>query len=60
MTKKILVIHQGALGDLVLNFPALVSLKHEKKASVALLCSSELGKTAHELNIVDAHFSLES
>ena len=60
MTKKILVIHQGALGDLVLSFPALVSLKHERKASVALLCSSDLGKTAHELNIVDAHFSLES
>jgi len=60
MTEKILVIHQGALGDLVLNFPALVSLKQEKKASVALLCSSDPGKIAHELNVVDVHFSLES
>ena len=60
MTKRILFIHQGALGDLVLNFPALVSLKHERKSSVALLCSSDLGKIAHELNVVDAHFSLES
>jgi ADP-heptose:LPS heptosyltransferase len=60
MMEKILVIHQGALGDLVLNFPALVSLKQEKKASVALLCSSDPGKTAYELNVVDAHFSLES
>jgi heptosyltransferase-3 len=60
MREKILVIHQGALGDLVLSFPALVSLKQEKKASVALLCSSELGKIAYELNVVDAHFSLES
>jgi heptosyltransferase-3 len=60
MREKVLVIHQGALGDLVLNFPALVSLKQEKKASVALLCSGELGKIAHELNVVDAHFSLES
>jgi ADP-heptose:LPS heptosyltransferase len=60
MTEKILVIHQGALGDLVLNFPALVSLKQEKKALVALLCSSDLGKIAYELNVVDAHFSLES
>jgi len=59
MTEKILVIHPGALGDLVLSFPALESLKHEKKASVALLCSSEVGKIAHELNVVDAHFSLE-
>lgn len=60
MREKVLVIHQGALGDLVLNFPALVSLKNEKKAFVALLCSGELGKIAHELNVVDAHFSLES
>ena len=60
MTKKILVIHPGALGDVVLSFPALVSLKHEKKASVALLCSSDSGKIAHELNVVSAHFSFES
>lgn len=60
MREKILVIHQGALGDLVLNFPALLSLKQEKKASVTLLCSSGLGKIAYELNVVDTHFSLES
>lgn len=59
-TEKILVIHQGALGDLILSFPALVSLKNERKASVALLCPSELGKMAHELNIVEAYFPLES
>jgi ADP-heptose:LPS heptosyltransferase len=59
MMEKILVIHQGALGDLVLNFPALVCLKQEEKASVALLCSSDLGKTAYELDLVDAYFSLE-
>jgi ADP-heptose:LPS heptosyltransferase len=60
MTKKILVIHQGALGDLVLCFPALVSMKYEREASVTLLCSNELGKIARELNIADAYFSLES
>ena len=60
MRKKVLVIHQGALGDLVLSFPALLSLKQEKKAFVAILCSSDLGRIAHELNVVDAHFSLES
>jgi len=59
MKKKILVIHQGALGDLVLIFPALMSLKHEEKASVALLCTNGLGKIAHELNVVNEHFSLE-
>ncbi|UCD86298.1 MAG: glycosyltransferase family 9 protein [Desulfobacterales bacterium] len=60
MKEKILIIHQGALGDSVLNFPAFISLKRERKASVALLCSSELGKTARALNIVDALFSLEN
>ena len=60
MTKKILVIHPGALGDVVLSFPALVSLKHENKASVALLCSSDSGKIAHKLNVVSKRFSFES
>lgn len=60
VTKKILVIHQGALGDLVLSFGVLVSLKHEMKASLTLLCSSKLGKVAHELNVADAYFPLES
>ncbi|MBW1895775.1 MAG: glycosyltransferase family 9 protein [Deltaproteobacteria bacterium] len=60
MTEKILVIHQGALGDLVLSFPALISLKDEKKAFVCLLCKDELGKLAHKLGVVDAYFSLES
>ena len=60
MKEKILVIHQGALGDLVLSFPALVLLKHRKKASVALLCPSGSGKIARELNVVDGHFPLES
>ncbi|MBW1740360.1 MAG: glycosyltransferase family 9 protein [Deltaproteobacteria bacterium] len=60
MREKILVIHQGALGDLVLSFPALLFLKQEEQASVAILCSNGVGKIAHELNIVDAHFPLES
>jgi ADP-heptose:LPS heptosyltransferase len=55
-----LVIHQGALGDLVLSFPALISLKNEKGSFVCLLCKEELGKMAHKLGVVDAHFSLES
>ena len=60
MTKRILVIHQGALGDLVLNFPALLSLKHEGEVSVDLLCSGDLGKIARELDVADAYFPLES
>jgi heptosyltransferase-3 len=60
MTRQILVIHQGSIGDLVLSFPALLSLRHDKNVSVGLLCSSGLGKIAYEQNLVDAYFSLES
>jgi heptosyltransferase-3 len=57
---KILVIHQGALGDVVLSFPALASLKQEKDTSLALLCNNQVGKIAQELRVVDAHFPVES
>jgi heptosyltransferase-3 len=60
MREKILVIHQGALGDLILSFPALLSLKSQNKASVSLLCKEELGKMACRLGVADTYFSLES
>jgi ADP-heptose:LPS heptosyltransferase len=60
MTKEILVIYQGSIGDLVLSFPALLSLSQQENVSVGLLCSSGLGKIAYEQNLVDAYFSLES
>jgi heptosyltransferase-3 len=60
MTEKILVIHQGALGDVILSFPALVSLKVERGASVDILCKDQVGRMAHEFGIVDARFPVES
>jgi heptosyltransferase-3 len=57
---KILVIHQGALGDVVLSFPALSALRQEKGAALALLCNNQVGKIAQELGVADAHFSVES
>ena len=60
MREKILVIHQGALGDVILCFPALRSLKQGTGASVALLCNDQVGKIAHELKIAEAHFPVES
>ncbi len=59
MNENILVIHQGALGDVILSFPALRSLKQEKDASVTLLCKDQVGRIACELGVVDAHFPVE-
>ena len=60
VNEKILVIHQGALGDVILSFQALRSLKRERNASMALLCKDQVGRVAHEFKIVDAIFPIES
>jgi ADP-heptose:LPS heptosyltransferase len=60
VSEKILVIHQGALGDVILSFPALESLKRERSAFVALLCKDQVGRMARELGVVDGHFPVES
>ncbi|MDY6955022.1 MAG: glycosyltransferase family 9 protein, partial [Thermodesulfobacteriota bacterium] len=60
MSEKILVVHQGALGDVILSLPALQSLKEERNASVALLCQGQVGRMAQESGVVDAHFPVES
>ena len=60
MSKNILVIHQGAVGDVILSFPALRCLKQEKNASVALLCKDQVGRIACELSVVRTHLPIES
>lgn len=59
MNKKLLVMHQGALGDLILCFPALLSLKREHDAAVSLVCRGGPGRLAQWLGVVDAHFEAE-
>ncbi|MDY6989392.1 MAG: glycosyltransferase family 9 protein [Thermodesulfobacteriota bacterium] len=59
MSEKILVVHQGALGDVILGLPALRSLKEERDASVVLLCKDQVGRVAHEFKIVEASFPIE-
>ena len=60
MTKNhILVIHHGALGDVVSTFPALLRLK-KLYASIAIICQSSIGQLAEELDIVDKWFPLEA
>ena len=55
----ILVIHHGALGDVVATFPALLRLK-KLYGSIAMLCQSSIGQLAQELDIADKWFPLEA
>ncbi len=57
--KKLLIIHQGALGDFVLTFPALNCLKHAYH-QVDAICQGKLGRIAQELNLVENWYPLES
>jgi len=60
MTKNhILVIHHGALGDVVSTFPALLRIK-KLYGSIAIICQSSIGQLARELDIVDKWFPLEA
>lgn len=60
MTKtRILVIHHGALGDVVSTFPALLRLK-KLYGSIAIICQSSIGQLAREFDIVDKWFPLEA
>ena len=57
--RKTLVIHPGALGDLIVSFPALSELKATSR-EVDLLCQQSLGKLTYELGLVDRWFALET
>jgi heptosyltransferase-3 len=55
----ILVIHFGALGDVVATFPALLRLK-EVYGSISMVCQSNIGSLARYLDIADHWFPLET
>ncbi len=57
--KKLLIIHQGALGDFILIFPAVIQL-HRYFEGVDALCQSGLGKLAESLGVVRSWYPLES
>ncbi|MBW2602020.1 MAG: hypothetical protein JRD47_08895 [Deltaproteobacteria bacterium] len=59
MREDILVIHQGALGDVILSFPALVQLKQQRDIDLSILCANQIGRLAFELNVVERHFPVE-
>ena len=57
--KKLLVIHQGALGDFVVAFPGILKLK-QKYSRIDVLCQEQLGRLAQFLDIAVQAYPLES
>lgn len=57
--RNLLVLHQGALGDLVLTFPAFRKVRM-KYSRIDAICRNQLGKLAEYLHIFDKCFPLES
>lgn len=60
MGEEILIIHQGALGDVVLSFPSMEALKRERDARLTLLCRNQVGKVACRLGVTDAWFDVDT
>lgn len=56
---NLLIIHQGALGDFVLTFPAIIQLQNYY-SRIDVFCQSGLGKLAHTLGLVANWFPTES
>jgi ADP-heptose:LPS heptosyltransferase len=57
--KKLLIIHQGALGDFILIFPAIIRLQKYCEG-IDVLCQSGIGKLAKALGFVEKWYPLEA
>ena len=57
--KNLLIVHHGALGDVVATFPIITRLK-KNYGRTDILCQLKLGELAQSLQVVDTHFPLES
>ena len=57
--KNLLIIHQGALGDCILTFPALIRLRKYYDV-IDVLCQSGIGKLANALGLVEKWYPLEA
>jgi len=57
--KQLFIIHQGALGDFILTFPALIGLKHSYQ-QIDVLCQKKIGELARELGLIENAYALES
>jgi len=59
MREKLLIIHQGALGDIVSIFPAIVRLK-EKFCRIDAICKKSIGELASSLKLIDKFYPVEA
>jgi ADP-heptose:LPS heptosyltransferase len=58
-TEKLLIIHQGALGDFILTFPAIIRLQKYYDI-IDVLCQSGIGKLAKALRLIEKWYPLEA
>jgi ADP-heptose:LPS heptosyltransferase len=56
---NLLIIHQGALGDFILTFPAIIRL-HKYYRSIDVICQSQPGKMAKALRIAKNRYPAEA
>ncbi|MGB5159092.1 MAG: glycosyltransferase family 9 protein [Desulfobacterales bacterium] len=59
MQRKLLFIHQGAIGDIVSLFPAIIKLK-EKFRQIDAICNKNIGELACLLKITDKTYPVEA
>lgn len=59
MQKKLLIIHQGALGDIVSIFPAIIRLR-EKFCRIDIICKKSIGELASSLKLTDRFYPVEA
>lgn len=59
MQEKLLIIHQGALGDIVSIFPAIIRLK-EKFCRIDIICKKSIGELAYYLKLTDKYYPVEA
>ena len=56
---KLLVVHAGALGDVVLTFPALLELQRNS-AVIDLVCQAKIGRLAQKLKVVHSWIDIDA
>jgi len=59
MQEKLLIIHQGAIGDIVSIFPAIIRLK-EKFCQIDAICKKSIGELAYSLKLTDKFYPVEA
>jgi len=59
MREKLLIIHQGALGDVISIFPAIIRLK-ERFRTIDAICKKSIGELASSFKLIDKFHPVEA